>query len=112
MSPAAAAPLAGETTRAPVRRWLAARAFASWLPLQGHGLRTTALGLRRLARRAAGRVARGGLGGPGPRRDAGADGSSSLKEAIRRADLLLAHLADPQALAAGSARARGPARAC
>ena len=30
----------------PVRRWLAARAFASWLALQGEGLRTTVLGLR------------------------------------------------------------------
>ena len=32
--------------RRPVGRWLAAKAFASWLALQGEGLRTTSLGLR------------------------------------------------------------------
>ena len=100
VSPAAAAPLAGETTRAPVRRWLAARAFASWLPLQGPGLRTTALGLAVSLAVLKAEMARGRLSAvPAGAATHGADGSSSLKEAIRRADLLLAHLADPQALA-------------
>jgi hypothetical protein len=77
----------------PVGRWLAARAFASLLALQGEGLRTSVLGLhvalcvlRAEAARAcaeAGRVLDPDL----------------LKEAFRRADLLLVHLADPEALA-------------
>jgi hypothetical protein len=77
----------------PVRRWLAARAFASWLALQGDGLRTTALGLR---------VAAGVLRAEAARRCAEADrdlDAELLKEAVRRADLLLVHLADPDALA-------------
>ena len=77
----------------PIRRWLAAKAFASWLALQGEGLRTTVASLR---------VALGVLraeavrGCAGTRRELDAD---LLKEAIRRADLLLVHLADPEALA-------------
>jgi hypothetical protein len=83
-----------------VRRWLAARAFASWLALQGPGLRTTALGLV-----VALAVLRAELA-----REAG-EGRDGLVEAIRRADLLLAHLADPQALAARiGACERAPAR--
>ena len=30
----------------PIRRWLAAKSFASWLALQGEGLRMAVLGLR------------------------------------------------------------------
>jgi hypothetical protein len=74
---------------APVRRWLAARAFASWLALQGPGLRTTALGLV-----VALAVLRAELA-----REAG-ESSDALVAAVRRADLLLVHLADPAALAA------------
>jgi hypothetical protein len=85
--------------RAPVRRWLAARAFASWLPLQGEGARTTALGLRVslgvLRAEAAGRCAADG----GRRLDAAA-----LKEAVRRSDLLLHHLVDVEALARSLSR--------
>jgi len=80
--------------QAPVRRWLAARAFASWLALQGQGARTTALGLRVAlgvlrAEAAAGCAASGGQ----PLAPA------ILKEAVRRADLLLHHLVDVEALA-------------
>jgi hypothetical protein len=77
----------------PVRRWLAAKAFASWLVLQGDGLRTAVLGLR---------VSLGVLRAEAARGCAEAgrtlDGDL-LKEALRRADLLLVHLADPEALA-------------
>jgi hypothetical protein len=77
----------------PVRRWLAAKAFASWLALQGEGLRTAVLGLR---------VALGVLRAEAARGcgEAGRDlDPDLLREAIRRADLLLVHLADPEALA-------------
>jgi hypothetical protein len=77
----------------PIRRWLAARAFGSWIALQGDGLRTTVAFLR---------VALGVL-----RREASGGGSEAgrapdavrLREAFRRADLRLVHLADPEALA-------------
>jgi hypothetical protein len=89
----------------PIRRWLAGRAFASWLPLQGPGLRTAALGLAvALAVLRAERM-----------RDATADpaDTTSLRDAIRRADLLLVHLADPKALAGRlGACERGPAPSC
>jgi Fe-S-cluster containining protein len=77
----------------PVRRWLAAKAFASWLVLQGEGLRTSVLGLR---------VALGVLRAEAVRGCAEAGrplDADLLKEAIRRADLLLVHLADPEAVA-------------
>jgi hypothetical protein len=91
------APSAG----APVRRWLAAHAFASWLALQGPGLRTTALGLAVALAVLRAELARGG-----------GEGGDLLVEAIRRADLLLAHLADPQALADRLGACEGaPARA-
>jgi Fe-S-cluster containining protein len=77
----------------PVRRWLAAKAFASWLVLQGEGLRTAVLGLRVALGVLRAEAARGGA-------EAGrALDEELLKEAIRRADLLLVHLADPEALA-------------
>jgi Fe-S-cluster containining protein len=78
---------------APVRRWLATKAFASWIALQGDGLRTAVLGLR---------VALGVLRSEAARGCAGAGrllDAALLKEAVRRADLLLVHLADPEALA-------------
>ena len=81
------------TLACPVRRWLAAKAFASWLTLQGEGLRTTALGLR---------VALGVLRAEAARGCAEAGralDADLLKEAIRRADRLLVHLADPEVLA-------------
>lgn len=77
----------------PVRHWLAAKAFASWTALQGDGLRTVVLGLR---------VALGVLRAEAARgcADAGCVlDTGLLKEAVRRADLLLVHLADPGALA-------------
>jgi hypothetical protein len=81
------------TLARPARRWLAAKAFASWLALQGEGLRTTVVGLR---------VALGVLRAEAARGCAEAGralDADLLKEAIRRADLLLVHLADPEALA-------------
>jgi hypothetical protein len=78
---------------APVRRWLAARAFASWVAFQGEGLRTTVRALR---------LALAVLGAersrPGPRGERRSS-PAALLEAFRRADLLLVHLADPEALA-------------
>jgi Fe-S-cluster containining protein len=88
----------------PIRRWLAAKAFASWLALQGEGLRTTALGLR---------VALGVLRAEAARGCAGAGrtlDAALLEEAVRRADLILVHLSDPAALAKRLSRceASGP----
>ena len=89
----------------PIRRWLAAKAFASWLVLQGEGLRRAVLGLR---------VALGVL-----RAETGRGCSEAvrpldadlLKEAFRRADLLLVHLADPEVLARRLSRVEAPAAA-
>ena len=77
----------------PIRRWLAAKAFASWVALQGEGLRTTVAFLR---------IALGVLRAEAARgcSEAGRPlDVALLKEAVRRADLLLLHLADPEALA-------------
>jgi Fe-S-cluster containining protein len=82
----------------PIRFWLATKAFASWLVLQGEGLRTAVLGLR---------VALGVLRAEAARGCAEAGrtlDAELLKEAVRRADLLLVHLADPEALARRLAR--------
>jgi len=76
--------------RGPVGRWLAAKAFASWLALQGEGARTSALGLR---------VAHSVLRAERARAGPVAAGDEALLQAVRRADLLLVHLVDPQALA-------------
>lgn len=89
----------------PVRRWLAAKAFASWLALQGEGLRTAVLGLR---------VSLGVLRAEATRGCAQARrplDPDLLKEAFRRADLLLVHLADPEALARRLSRVEAPAGA-
>jgi hypothetical protein len=77
----------------PIRLWLAAKAFASWLVLQGEGLRTAVLGLRVALSVLRAEAARG-CAEAGRPLDA-----ELLKEAVRRADLLLVHLADPEALA-------------
>jgi hypothetical protein len=82
-----------------VHRWLAARAFASWLALQGEGLRTTVVGLRLALAVLMAELHRGGAGA-----EEGGD-RAFLREAIRRADLLLVHLADPTALARRLSRA-------
>jgi len=79
---------------APVRRWLAARAFASWLSLQGEGIRTTVLGLRVALGVLRAEAARGCAEGAGTGLE-----SPVLKEAFRRADLLLHHLVDVEAFA-------------
>jgi Fe-S-cluster containining protein len=91
----------------PIRRWLAARAFASWIALQGEGLRTTVALLR---------VALGVLRAEAVRGSAEAArvlDRDLLQGAVRRADLLLLHLADPEALArriSGGEAAEGPPR--
>jgi hypothetical protein len=69
-----------------VRRYLAARAFASWCAIQGPGVRTTVRALQ-----AALAVLRAEVAAPLDR--------SVLLEAIRRTDLRLVHLASPEALA-------------
>jgi hypothetical protein len=89
------------TLAAPVRRWLAARAFASWATLQGEGLRTAVASLRlalEVLRAEAGR----GVSETGRPIDA-----ELLKEAFRRADLLLVHLASPETLARRLSRVEG-----
>jgi Fe-S-cluster containining protein len=77
----------------PIRRWLAAKAFASWLVLQSDGLRTAVLGLRVALAVLRAEAARGCAEARRP-----LDGEL-LKEAVRRADLLLVHLVDPEAFA-------------
>jgi Fe-S-cluster containining protein len=95
-----APPGPGEATllHAPVRHWLAARAFASWLALQGEGLRTAVLGLR---------LALGVLRAELARDRQASSEPDRLLEAFRRADLLLVHLADPTALARRLSRTEG-----
>jgi Fe-S-cluster containining protein len=77
----------------PIRRYLAAKVFASWSALQGEGLRTTvrsleaALGTLRVeAARACGEAER-------------PLDAELLKQAFRQADLILCHLARPDELA-------------
>jgi hypothetical protein len=89
---------------APIRRWLAAKAFASWATLQGEGLRTTVAFLR-LALGVLRSEARRGVSAAGRPIDA-----EQLKEAFRRADLLLVHLASPEALARRLSRAESAGR--
>jgi Fe-S-cluster containining protein len=79
--------------QAPVRRWLAARAFGSWLALQGDGVRTTVAGLRLALGVLGAEAARGCAAGGRPL------DTALLKEAIRRSDLLLHHLVDVEAFA-------------
>jgi hypothetical protein len=76
-----------------VRRYLAARAFASWVALQGQGLRTTVLAVvvaLSVLRVEAARACR--------QRDRPLDGER-LSEAFAAADFLLAHLVEPDRLA-------------
>lgn len=76
----------------PVRRYLAARAFASWPALLGHGLRTSVAALAGVLAVLSRQVARTDA-------RAGAPPSARLLEAIRASDLVLVHLAAPEALA-------------
>lgn len=89
--------------RVAVSRWLAAKAFASWLSLQGDGVRTSVLGLE-LAHAVLRAEAARGVAETG-----GALDREGLVQAVRRADLLLVHLADPQALARDLSRCEAPA---
>jgi hypothetical protein len=77
----------------PVRRYLAARAFGAWVAIQGQGLRTTVLALR-AALAVLGREAALVCAEAGRRPD-----RALLTEAFRRSDLLLVHLASPEAFA-------------
>ncbi len=78
---------------APMRRWLAARAFGSWCALQGQGLRTTVRAVR-----AAWAVLR--LHAARACADAGRSlDRPLLLQAIRESDLLLCHLVKPEHLA-------------
>jgi hypothetical protein len=89
---------------APIRRYLAARAFASWLAYQGLGLRTVACSLVAalsvLRVEAARQCATAGQG----------LNEALLLEAFRSADLLLAHLASREELARrlGAVEEAGP----
>ena len=86
---------------APIRRWLAARAFGSWVALQGDGVRTTVASLRQ---------ALGVLRAEASRGCAEASrqlDAPLLDEALRRSDLLLRHLVDVHALARDLSRCEG-----
>jgi hypothetical protein len=85
----------------PLARYLAARAFGSWLGLQGVGVRTALRGLDTalaVARVEAARLC--------AEADAALDAPRML-EAFRAADLLLVHLASPEALARRLSKAEG-----
>jgi hypothetical protein len=92
--------------RRPVGSWLAAKAFASWLALQGEGVRTSALGLRLAEAVLRAEAAREAATARAPLDEAG------LKRAVRRADLLLLHLVDPEALARDLSRCESARAAC
>jgi hypothetical protein len=77
----------------PLRRYLAARAFASWCALQGEGLRTTVHLVRSALLVLRVESARVCAAAPGPLEP------ERLQEAIRATDLLLVHLASPEELA-------------
>lgn len=82
-----------------VRRYLAARAFASWVSVQGPGLRTTVRALQ-----AALAALRAEVGPAALDR-------AALAEAIRRTDLLFVHLASPERLARSLGRCEERSRA-
>jgi hypothetical protein len=92
--------------RRPVGRWLAAKAFGSWLALQGQGVRTSALGLRLAEAVLRAEAAREAATARAPLDEA------RLTRAVRRADLLLLHLADPAALARDLSRCESARGAC
>ncbi len=93
---------AGDVTldgfEAPVRRYLAARAFGSWAAVQGSGLRTAVRALQAALAVLRGEAARLAAAAGGPL------DAPLLKEAIRRTDLRLVHLASPEALAIALSR--------
>jgi hypothetical protein len=68
-----------------IRRYLAARAFASWMAYQGNGLRTVVGSLFVTLDVLRERLAKAGS------RDAGEPSRDRLKEAIRQTDLVLVH---------------------
>lgn len=84
----------------PVARYLAAKCVASWMAYQGHGLLAFVASVRAAAHVLAVEAARSA-----PR-----DAPTRVREAMRRADLLLVHLADPAGLAAAWNRAERPSR--
>jgi Fe-S-cluster containining protein len=83
-----------------IRRYLAAKAFASWCGVQGDGLRT-AVAFLRVALDTL-RVEAAGAAAASQRPLDGA----MLKEAIRASDLLLVHLADPEEMSRVLSRGR------
>lgn len=87
----------------PIRRWLAAKAFASWVALQGEGLRTHVLALRSALAVLRAETLRG-CGEARRALDA-----ELLLQAIRRTDLLLVNLADTEVLAKRLSRCEGGA---
>jgi hypothetical protein len=94
---AAAWPAHGRT----IRRYLAAKAFASWCAVQGDGLLTAVSFLSLALATLRVEAARAAAGSKRPL------DAPALKDAVRASDLLLVHLAAPEALAAALSR---PAR--
>lgn len=91
--PAIDPPLTDSGQRRVIRRFLAARAFASWMAYQGHGVATVMRSLHLTLRALRGDMARAGAS-----RDGIVD-TARLKECIRRTDLLLVHRANRDELA-------------
>lgn len=89
----------------PLRRYLAAKAFASWCAVQGEGLRT-AVAFVSLARDVLRVEAARACAAAGRALDA-----QTFTHAVRATDLLLVHLADPAALARGLGAVEGRAGA-
>lgn len=83
-----------------VGRYLAARFFGSWVAYQGQGLRSTMASLHAVLT-----VVRHAL-----RLDQHGDPDARLRLALRTSDLLLVHLAIPEALARGYSRGERHAR--
>lgn len=90
-----------DAERVPVGAYLAAKCVASWLAYQGHGLRAFVASVRAALSVVVVEWARGEE--PDPR--------ARVKEAVRRADLLLVHLAEPCRLAEAWSREEAGAAA-
>ena len=99
-------PWPGRSSRKPLRNFLAAHAFGNWCAYHGLGLRTVVRSLEvalSVVRVEAARLCEAA--------DRPLD-EPLLIEAMRAADLLLVHLADPKSLAARLSDSRGRPRGC
>lgn len=91
-----------DAERVAVTRYLAAKCVGSWAAYQGHGLRSFVASVRLAAHVLLVEMARGAEAEPRDR----------VREAIRRSDLLLVHLAESTALATAWNLSERQARVC